>query len=68
MPIVYDKESKGWKLLNPSEDELLSLEKMAIEYITSAMGKMAAIAFARMCESGTMPDGVISTDTEEKVH
>ena len=68
MPIVYDKESKGWKLLDPSDEELSSLERIAIEYITTAMGKMAAIAFARMCEAGEMPSNGPLSDKEEKIH
>jgi len=40
MPIVFDKEKNGFKLENPSEEEMKAIESMAVEYITSSIAKM----------------------------
>lgn len=47
MPIKYDSEKQGFILDNPTEEELVALEKIAIDYVTHTMGKMAAVNFVK---------------------
>jgi len=45
VPIIYDKTKQGFTLDNPSEEELEAIKKIAIDYITMSLGKMAALRF-----------------------
>ena len=51
MPILYDSNKQGFYLDNPTEEELEALKKIAIDYISMSLGKMAALSFIRELEN-----------------
>lgn len=67
MPIVYDKTKNGFSLKDPTEEELMALEKIAIDYITASFGKMAAVSFIRHLEQNGTAEDIIKEGTEKKI-
>jgi len=58
MPIVFDKEKNGFKLENPSEEEMKAIESMAVEYITSSIAKMFGLKGMAMDQSKSIIMGI----------
>lgn len=50
MPIVYDKTKNGFTLQDPTQEELEALERIAVDYVTLSLGKMAALSFIKSIE------------------
>jgi hypothetical protein len=54
VPIFYDPKKEGFVLKDPTEEETEALERLAVNYITMSLGKMAADAFlAQLAENTT---------------
>lgn len=65
MPIIYDPIAKGWKLKDPTKEEIEALEVIAIDQITTILGKMAAVAYMRQQEQAK-GDEATEDGTEDK--
>ena len=66
MPIKFDSTKRGFFLDNPSEEELEAIKKIAVDYITLSLGKMAALNFIKaMSEENAMKDGELDAMTTE---
>lgn len=65
MPIAYDTEKRGFHLVDPTKEELEAIQKIALDYITLSLGKMAAMAFLKtMSESGEQFEDLSKLETE----
>jgi len=66
MPINYDPDKRGFHLVDPTQEESDAIQKIAVDYITMALGKMAALSFMKsLSESGELSDELEKFKTEE---
>jgi hypothetical protein len=67
MPIRYCTEKEGFILENPTKEEVEALERLAVNYITMSLGKMAADSFiASITDTPLMDTRFVSTTTPSK--
>lgn len=66
MPIEYDSDKRGFHLVNPTQEELDAIQKIALDYITASLGKMAALSFLKgLSESGELSEELEKLRDEE---
>lgn len=66
MPIKFDTDKRGFHLVDPTQEELDAIQKIAVDYITMALGKMAALSFMKtLSETGELSEELDKLRIEE---